>query len=356
MEEKSTRKIAYITVAISFGGLILFLFFKYLFLLILPFLLAWTIAFLVRGPAGAIGRVTKLPRSLLRAILSLVVSLGVLAAIGLGAWALGAELWRLLSGIGEGDALRDLIEKIMSGGLFTGAFAGVWDSISDLLYKLAISAATELGSVITGWVAAVPGILLFILITVIASVYFALDLERINATVRGLLPKNVYSWVAEFRRGFFSVGLKYIRSYLFLMLITFTVMLVGLVIMRRPYALLLSFVIALLDVLPVIGVGTVIIPWSVYELVLGDGGVGAGLIILFIVYELIRQFAEPKIVGANLGVHPIITLACLYIGYSLFGFVGILLVPIATVLINITLGKKNSAEVEGGAATEHNRS
>ena len=136
------------------------------------------------------------------------------------------------------------------------------------------------------------------------------------------------------------------------MLITFAVMLVGLVILRQPYALLLALIIAVLDLLPVIGVGTVLVPWSVYELVLGDTGVGIGLLILFAVHTFIRQFAEPKIVGKNLGVHPIVTLSLLYVGYSLFGFVGLLLVPIATVLIEVTVGKKDSAKVNEGIGGE----
>ena len=124
------------------------------------------------------------------------------------------------------------------------------------------------------------------------------------------------------------------------MLITFIVMLVGLVILRRPYALLLAFIIALLDCLPVIGVGTILLPWSLYELIFGERYIGIGLVVLFILYEIVRQFAEPRIVGKNLGIHPIITLVLIYVGYSLFGIVGLLFVPIATVLINIVTGER----------------
>jgi sporulation integral membrane protein YtvI len=181
---------------------------------------------------------------------------------------------------------------------------------------------------------------------VIATVYFSLDLERVNAAASRLLPRAVYNWLVTFKRGFFSIGLRYIRAYLTLMLVTFSVILVGLLFLGRRYALLLSFIIAFLDLLPVIGVSTVLVPWSLYEIVFADRAVGIGLIILLVVHELIRQFCEPKIIGENLGVHPIVTLAVIYIGYSLFGFGGILIVPIAIVLIKIGLGKKYTAEVD----------
>lgn len=335
MRSERVRDIVNILLAAGLILLFVYLFFKHLFLIILPFLIAWAIAFLTRPLAEAINKRIKLPLGIIRAILSILISLAILTAISLVIWALGAELWRLLSGIGEGEALRELIDEITSGGILGGIFNSFGEEFGDIIFELVISVAKTLGTALTSVAAAIPRALIFILMTVIASVYFSLELEWVNDTVSRLLPKNVLLWLSRFRRGFFSVGLSYIRAYLFLMLITFTVMLVGLVILRRPYALLLAFIIAALDCLPVIGVGTVLIPWSLYELILGESYVGIGLIILFILYEIVRQFAEPRIVGKNLGIHPIITLVLIYLGYSLFGIVGLLLVPIATVLVNI---------------------
>ncbi len=352
MKENQLRTLAYATVSILGGGALLFLFFKHVFLLVLPFLIAWAIAFMIRPLAAAIGKAVKIPQSVLRATLAILISVAVLSAVSLGVWMLAMELWRLLSGIGEGEALRELIDRITSGGIFGGIFDTLGDTLGEIFYDLILSLATSLGGVITGAAAAVPRILLTLVITVISTVYFSYDLERVNSFVTGILPPRVLSWFVSFKRGFFSVGLKYIRSYLFLMLITYAVILVGLVLLGRPYALLLALVIAVLDLLPVIGVGTVLVPWSVYELVLGDTGVGVGLLVLFAAHTFIRQLAEPKIVGKTLGVHPIITLLLLYVGYSLFGFVGLLLVPIVTVLIEITVREKNTAEVDGDLSRE----
>lgn len=352
MKENQLRTLAYATVATLGGGVVLFLFFKYLFLLVLPFLVAWATAFMTRPLTSALHRWIKIPKRILGAALAILISVAILGAVSLGVWMLAMELWRLLSGIGEGEALRELIDKITSGGLFGGVLDALGDTLGDIFYNFILSLASSLGGIITTVAAAVPKILLTLVITVISTVYFSYDLDRINAAVSSILPERARTWLSGFKRGFFSVGVKYIRSYLFLMLITFAVMLVGLVTLGSPYALLLALVIAVLDLLPIIGVGTVLVPWSVYELILGDGNIGVGLIILFAVHTFIRQFAEPKIVGKNLGVHPIITLFLLYVGYSLFGFAGLFLVPIATVLIEVTLGKKDSSKVAKSTTRE----
>ncbi len=350
------QKFSYLVISIIGGGVILFLFFRHLFLLIAPFLIAWCIALLTRTPASRLCRRIKIPERIMRVVLSALIAIAFLGLVSLGVWMLIKELWHLLSSLGEGGTLRDIIDKVMSGGIFGGVFDSLGDTVGDAFYNFLISIAGSLGTTVTGWISAIPRVLLFIIVTVIATIYFSLDLERVNSAVFRLLPRAIYNWLATFKRGFFSIGLKYIRSYLTLMLITFAVILFGLVLLGRPYSLLVAFIIAFLDLLPVIGVSTVLVPWSIYEIVFGDMGVGVGLILLLIVHEIVRQIAEPKIIGESLGVHPIVTLAVIYIGYSLFGFVGLLLVPLATVLIDISLGKEDAPDIKKSSSAERDNS
>jgi predicted PurR-regulated permease PerM len=144
---------------------------------------------------------------------------------------------------------------------------------------------------------------------------------------------------------FFKVGVKYIRAYLIIMLITFVIMLTGFLIMRVENALLLASVIALLDVLPLIGVGTVLVPWSVFQLLFGNLYLGIGLALIFVVNEVVRQISEPKIVGKSLGIHPLVSLVLLYVGYSVLGIAGLLLVPLISVILNVITDKNDAAEV-----------
>ena len=105
----------------------------------------------------------------------------------------------------------------------------------------------------------------------------------------------------------------------------------GLVLLRIPNGVLWAVVIALVDVLPVLGTGTVLIPWSFLCFLQGDGGRAVGLLGVYGIISLTRSLLEPKILGAQLGLDPLAALAALYGGYRLFGLPGMLLAPLVTV-------------------------
>ena len=345
MKTEKIRQFAYITVASLGITALIYIFMKYLLAPILPFLVAWAIAFAVDRPAGAISAWLSVKKRRVRAALALLVTAVALAVAALLVWLLARELWSFLVGLGEGEALGELIGKFLGGGLLSELFGELGERVAEAFYGVLSAFLTRLGGLLTSFVGAVPRGFLFVVITVVSSVFFALDLEKINGFVRGHAPKKIYSWLSRFKAGFFDFGIRYLRSYLMLMLITFLIMLLGLVILGARYAALLALVIAVLDLLPVIGVGTVLVPWSIFSLCLGDMKMGIGLIVLLVLHELARQVAEPKILGKNLGVHPLVTLILLYLGYSIFGLLGLLLVPVFTVILDVTLGKKNTAEV-----------
>ena len=180
--------------------------------------------------------------------------------------------------------------------------------------------------------------------TLIASVYFALDLEKINGAVLSLFPPKWADRLKRIKAGMMKTGFAYLRAYLLLMGLTFVMLLVAFWLARIPYALLLSFLFALVDVLPVLGVGTMLVPWGLFCLLFGQTGRGVFLLVLYAVILVVRQFAEPKIVGARLGIPPLMTLVYLYAGVVIFGFWGILLGPLLGALLhsNRHLLKKQS--------------
>ena len=129
------------------------------------------------------------------------------------------------------------------------------------------------------------------------------------------------------------------------MLITFAIMLVGFMILGIERALLIALIVAVLDLLPILGVGIVLVPWSIFSFALGNNAIGIGLIVIFLSYTLIREILEPKILGKSLDVHPALTLVSLYLGYSLFGAPGLIVFPIIAVLICHLFKKDKSAKV-----------
>ncbi len=325
------------------GGALFFIFMRYILAAVLPFLIAWGVAFAVRRPAMWIAKKTKISVKLIRAVLAV---LGMIAALALGfilIWQTALLARDFLSTL-DGGEIGALIDKIgaLRFGIFgqiipeelSGEIAGAFkNAIASLIAALAQS--------ITRWISALPRVLIFIVISLIASIYFSLDLEGINKGIKRLLPERIFNIAVRVKDGFLSVGLKYMRAYALIILITFALMLTGLSLLRIRHAPMIALIIAVLDILPVLGVGTVLVPWSIFALFGGDTFLGVGLLILLTVNVIIRQISEPRIVGKNLDLHPALTLVLLYSGYTLFGLVGLILLPLSAVIINI-LGSKRA--------------
>ncbi len=323
--------------------------FKYVLPIALPFLIAWAIAFAVRPLSRAVYRKTKIPVRITSPVLSVLFIVLAVAAVASLAVALGVQGWGLLSSLAEDGKLEGIIGTLLNPfeGRLQGAFSGeleghLNEAVGGLITGLLSTLAEFLTDVVTG----VPRTLIFILITVIATVYFSIDLDRINACIMGLLPGRARSGVVAFKQSTLGVVLKYLRSYAVLMLITFVIMLAGFTLLSLEYSLLLAAVVALLDALPVLGVGTVLVPYSVISFIGGDTTLGVGLLVLFLVNEIVRQMIEPKILGKHLGIHPLLTVVMLYAGYSLLGIVGLILLPILAVVLKPLVEKQKTAEVK----------
>lgn len=349
MDKEKIRFYSHLTVTALGALLLAYIFIKYIFLVALPFLIAWAVALSVRGISERISAKTRIPYKIISVILTLIITLGSIAVIVSACiYAIG-EAWEFLTGLAESDSLYDILDKIMNpiSGLF-GEREGAEEleaHIGSAISSMISSLLSGLVGVLTAFVSSVPRGVIFVLITVTASVYFSLDLKNINAYVKKHLPKKIGEWLSGFKKRFLSSMLKYVRAYLIIMLITFITMLFGFLVLGVKYSVLLAFIVALLDALPLIGVGTVLVPWSIYQLVFGDIRLAIGLAVLFALHEILRQFIEPKIIGKSLGIHPILSLILLYVGYCFFGFFGLLLIPLVSVIINTLINKDDSTEV-----------
>ena len=271
--------------------------------------------------------------------------LSLLASVGAATGALLNEAWHFFSTLAEDGRMSQFIKDISNSflGIFgsLGIDSELGDKIFDALSGILANAAVKIASEITALASAVPKILFFILITAISSVYFSLDLEAINAYVHRLLPKKADAALVSFKKETLGIIFKYMRSYLVIMLLTFAVVFFGLAILKVDYALLLASIIAVLDILPVIGVGVILVPLGAVMLFSGNTYLGIGLMVLTAAVTVIRQIAEPKILGKNLGIHPLLTLVLMYVGYSLFGILGLVIFPIS----GVVLVKKETAKV-----------
>ena len=134
---------------------------------------------------------------------------------------------------------------------------------------------------------------------------------------------------------------KLFKAYATIMLITFTEMFIGLSFMKLigvykgGYIAIIAFVTCIVDIIPVLGTGTVLLPWAVYSFVTGNVGLGIGLVVLYGVITVLRQIVEPKLVANQVGLPAIVTIAAMFIGARLFGAFGIIILPLTVIILKL---------------------
>ena len=353
MNTEKLRKLAY-TAVVAAGALgVGFVLIKYALPVSLPFLIAWAIACIMCPPARFISSKTKIPERVTRPALTVLSLLLLLAALSLAVWLVSSELWEIISGFGEGEELRNFLYRLFDfGGAFESIAPELGDKLSEVLFELAKNILVGAWNIVSSLIESIPHAFLFTVITVISCIYFAIDLERVNSLLINVLPRRAGEWLLGFKRGFLSALLGFARCYALLFVSTFVLVFSGFLILGVPYAFLLSAVISFFDLFPIIGTGTFLIPFALFDFLIGNTRRAVGILLLFVIQTVVRQFLEPRILGKHLGVHPIVTLVIIFAGYSFFGFFGILLVPVVTAVIEVLFKKKNAPDVEKPGVTE----
>ena len=186
---------------------------------------------------------------------------------------------------------------------------------------------------ITKLISNFPLYLISVIFTIVLSVFISVEYNNITTFIKRQLPDKFNSTFSEARIFLTGTLWKMIKSYIIILFVTFIELYTGLKILKATYALPIAAIVAVLDILPIIGTGGVIIPWAIIELVLKNYRTGGGLLILYVVVTVVRNIIEPRIVGHQIGLHPIITITAMYAGLRLFGFVGFIIAPIVAILV-----------------------
>ncbi len=335
--------------------LAVFLFGKYVVAALLPFLIALIIALSLRPAIDFLSSHLHLPKKLC-AILSLILLFFLLGlGLTLGINRLIAELGRLvdrLSGKSEqiGEMLSAMFLRVgnissripvLKDILALEGLESLRIKIDELLRDLAgnvvASITTKIPTFISNFAASLPAFFLFVIVTIIATVYLTLDLDTVASMLKNVLPNAARKRLPLFKTNAKRFLGKYLRAYLLIWFLTFCELFAGFTILSVDYAFLLAFLVSLVDILPVFGVGTVLIPWSVILFLGRNFRLGFGLLILWCAVTIVRQIIEPRIVGGTFGLHPILTLFAMYIGFYLFGIAGMLFAPAFLVLARFGL-------------------
>ena len=348
-------KWASVAICAAAGAVLVWLILRYALGIALPFGLAWLLSRLIRKPAAAIHRYTRIPRGAVAAVL--VVALvggtvwGLVWAIRRGANELGSLLQALTQ---EPSSLMTALREIMGGVYSLSEHLPILSRFEDTpgfaefclrLDALAVTATERLVSSLSARLPTLamnvagrlPSAFLFVAVTLLSCYYFTADDgcigESLGRFVRRLLPDGITDHLLAWRSRLSHTLRGYLRAYLILGLITFTEMFIGFSVLGVSYAFLLALAVAAVDILPLLGTGVVLLPWAGVCFLTGNTHRAFGLLILYGVSLIVHQIAEPRLISNQLGLHPLLSLLCLYGGLRLFGLWGLLLAPIAAVLI-----------------------
>ncbi len=212
-------------------------------------------------------------------------------------------------------------------------------TISNSIYELGLQLlgkvtelATNIVNSVIQFIMFMPNIMIYVVITFLATLFLVTDRRTITRYLTDALPNELVKKVSNvIVKSFKSLG-SYLRAQCVMICITFVELLIAFTILKQPYPLTLALVIALVDALPILGTGTVLIPWAIYSAITGNIGMGIGLLVVYLIITVVRQLVEPKIVSQNIGVHPFITLLAMYIGFKIFGLFGLIVGPVVMVI------------------------
>ena len=324
---------------------IIYFAFKFLSLYLLPFVIGIFVSFFVQKPVKAINKKTKIAKGPLTITFVVGSYVLIIAIVVL----LIYLIYRWLSGIVAilPDMVPDIMEfvKNLNASLtetLEGLPVAVTNYINTLPDKLT-GAIASLGLALSDWAlniaTSIPSYLISIIVTVVASCYIAYDYDKIILFAKHKTPINSWNMILEIKDTFFKTISKMLKGYILLMLMTFTELTIGLLLIGQKNAVLLAAIICVIDILPVLGTGAVVIPWALISLFTGNIWKALGLIIMYIVITIVRNFLEPKVIGNQVGLHPLITLLAMFSGLKLLGIVGLFGFPITLIVLN-DLGKR----------------
>ena len=348
--ETDYRKAANITIIIIGIVLLFRLIFEYALGALIPFALAAIIAVLITPLSKKLSKTLKLPRRVVSVVLTLMIFFAVAAALYFAASKLISELGTIANNLSsDPEAVSRTIDEFLTKLEWIGerfSFVGKilesdaikqfgldLDRIVPETVSSILSSVTEaVPRVAVGFVAKIPDAALFVVVLAISTYYFCSDGERIFNSLTSVLPDHWQKKLPGIREKLYLTLTGYLKAYLLIMLLTFCEVFLGLSILGVEYAFIISLVVAVVDILPILGTGTVLVPWTIFSFASSNYKMGIGLLVIYGVVSLVRQIAEPKIVGNSLGLHPLATLASIYISVKLIGIPGFFLGPVIALL------------------------
>lgn len=348
-EERTEKRREFIinTVYFALVGAIAFVCLKYVVSWVMPFIIGLLFVLAAKPPVDAICKATRINRK----VCAVAVLLIYYALIIMLLWILGAKMVSTLKGLFThlpqyyNDSIYPFIQKMnkllvdLATRISPDTLNQLYDmmqNVTDNIREFIVKFSSGMVSYLAGLTAKLPFFLISLVFSILASVFISLDYDKIKEFLKKQMSPKTAEFLCDAKQHLGRTFSGYLRAYFIILLITFTELSIGLSILKIKGAIGIAALIAVLDILPVIGTGWMIIPWGIISLINGNYIVGAGLLILYVIILVVRNFTEPKIVGDQLGLNPVVTLIVIYLGYRWFGVSGMIMLPVAvTILVGL---------------------
>lgn len=316
-----------------------------------PFALALVFAALLEPVARLLRRALKRLKAarIIATLLCMALLFGLLTALILlasnRAVHEGVNLLRAIPDLARSlyNALTDLVNRLYADYqhlLPENFLTNVNNALNNLLSQV-VSFAGNLSTRIAGFTintaTSLPIIILSIIFTIMGTFYFSYDRERITGYFDRTVPAKTMTHYRLIKDGVFTALFGQIKAQMFISFVLTLIIIAGLLIMGKPYAILLGILIGIADVLPVIGAGLFLNSWAIVALIMGDYYTAIGLFIIYLVTITTRQIIEPRIVGKQLGLYPLVTMISMFAGFQMVGTLGLIAGPMAANICRVVL-------------------
>jgi sporulation integral membrane protein YtvI len=357
VERKRKFIIEFVYIAVLIA--LFYIFMHYGFGLFMPFVFAFFLAICLQRPVNFLVKKTPFKRGIVSTVLVLLIVIAIISVISL----IGARIVSEFKGffqflMSKFDNVPELIIQIKKWFANNLMFlpdsvkTSLSDSITNFLHNTFVSAeevekssSFSFGSLLSPIMSiissakAIPYVLVGILVSIITCCFMTADYPNIRDFILNQFSEEKSNKICQAKRLIFSFLGKMGKAYALILTITFGELVIGLSLLsvlkiyKGGYIVIIALLTAIIDIIPVLGTGSVLIPWAIISFITGNYALGLGLLIVYVIITVIRQVIEPKLVAGQLGLPPFLTLMAMYIGSQIFGVLGIFLLPLSIITV-----------------------
>ena len=212
----------------------------------------------------------------------------------------------------------------------------LFETLKDYILRFAENLAGKILNLLKN----IPSMLIWLFTAVFTTFFLLKEEDGITSFSKNFFGEKLCSFFIKAKKSFLSVAFSYLKAQLIIEGIIFVILLAGFFILDIKYAFLGAFATTLVDAIPILGTGAVLIPMAIINFIIGNKSLGWGLFALYGASLLARQLCEPKIIGSKLGIHPLATIFAMYSGMKIFGIAGLIFGPIVAIFMKTLLAER----------------